>query len=117
MSISSGWIGVDLDGTLAECWPGELHDIHHIGKPIPLMVERVKKWLSQGMEVRIVTARAHGKDPLVIACIHEWLIENIGQVLQVTNEKDYDMLVLWDDRAIAVERNTGKILGAAACLV
>ena len=47
----SGWIGVDLDGTLAEYheWVG----IHHIGKPIPLMLERVKKWLAQGKDAKI----------------------------------------------------------------
>lgn len=36
----SGWIGVDLDGTLAfyDSWRG----IDHIGAPIPLMLQRVK---------------------------------------------------------------------------
>ena len=39
-AVGSGWIGVDLDGTLAEYhgWKGS----EHIGPPIPLMVERVK---------------------------------------------------------------------------
>ena len=39
----NGWIGVDLDGTLAhyEGWQGETH----IGAPISAMVERVKRWL------------------------------------------------------------------------
>lgn len=34
-----GWIGVDLDGTLAhyEGWKG----VEHIGEPIPAMVERI----------------------------------------------------------------------------
>ena len=50
-----GWIGVDLDGTLAEYhgW----HDDGRIGKPILPMVARVKKWLAEGKEVRIVTER------------------------------------------------------------
>jgi len=34
------WIGVDLDGTLAEY--NNWIDIEHIGKPIALMIERVK---------------------------------------------------------------------------
>lgn len=41
---TSGWIGVDLDGTLAEYhgWGnGE------IGDPVPAMLERVKKWLAE----------------------------------------------------------------------
>lgn len=46
MSSQQGWIGVDLDGTLAhyDGWKGA----DHIGEPIPAMVERVKQWLSEG---------------------------------------------------------------------
>ncbi len=50
------WIGVDLDGTLAE-WKG-WKGIQHIGKPIPLMLERVKFWTKNGIKVKILTARA-----------------------------------------------------------
>src|SRR6185503_6355526 len=41
-----GWIGVDLDGTLAEydSWKG----INYIGEPIPLMVSRVREWVCSG---------------------------------------------------------------------
>ena len=48
------WIGVDLDGTLAEYhgW-----NDGKIGEPIQLMVERVKRWLAEGKSVRIMTAR------------------------------------------------------------
>ena len=52
---SRGWIGVDLDGTLAEYagWVSE----EHIGHPVPMMLERVKAWLAEGKDVRIFTAR------------------------------------------------------------
>jgi hypothetical protein len=50
-----GWIGVDLDGTLAE-WK-EPYDVLQIGPPIPAMIERVKDWLAEGQDVRIFTAR------------------------------------------------------------
>jgi hypothetical protein len=53
--MQHGWIGVDLDGTLA--FHGEWLGHTYIGKPVPLMLDRVKQWLSQGTEVRIVTAR------------------------------------------------------------
>lgn len=38
-----GWIGVDLDGTLAvyKGWNGP----EHIGEPIPIMIDRVKLWI------------------------------------------------------------------------
>ena len=53
-----GWIGVDLDGTLAfyQGW-----NEGKIGDPVPVMLARVKGWLAEGVEVRIVTAR--GRDP------------------------------------------------------
>ena len=110
----SGWIGVDLDGTLAhyDGWRG----IEHIGAPIPAMMERVRAWLAQGREVRIFTARAYnpGGDPErneAVGHIQRWLIENgltvDGKPLAVTNIKDFGMVELWDDRAVQVEINTG----------
>ena len=44
--MKHGWIGVDLDGTLA--FHGEWLGHTHIGEPIPLMLKRVKLWLSEG---------------------------------------------------------------------
>jgi hypothetical protein len=54
---SNGWIGVDLDGTLAhyDGWKGA----DNIGAPIPAMVERVKGWLAEGKTVKIFTARVY----------------------------------------------------------
>lgn len=39
---NDAWIGVDLDGTLAEytSWQG----IEHIGPPIELMANRIREW-------------------------------------------------------------------------
>jgi hypothetical protein len=57
MPTSRGWIGVDFDGTLADYsqgWQGDLV----FGGPIRLMVDRVKRWLEEGYEVRVMTARA-----------------------------------------------------------
>ncbi|CAK8738294.1 hypothetical protein SODG_001993 [Sodalis praecaptivus] len=50
-----GWIGVDLDGTLAESRTGQGT---RIGKPVVPMMQRIRRWLSEGREVRIFTARA-----------------------------------------------------------
>jgi hypothetical protein len=110
--MSQGWIGVDLDGTLAiyDRWEG----VSSIGAPIPAMVERVKGWLVAGLDVRIVTARA--TEPGAVPYINEWCREHIGQALTVTDRKDQGMVELWDDRAVAVEHNTGRILGGASRL-
>lgn len=101
---SGGWIGVDLDGTLAyyDKWRGK----EHIGKPIPKMLDQVKHWLKSGKEVRIFTARA--SDPSAVPYINEWCREHVGQALAVTNVKDYGMIELWDDRAVQVVINTGN---------
>ena len=110
MASHDGWIGVDLDGTLAyyDGWKG----IDHIGDPIPLMVERVKAWLSEGKRVKIFTARVCRGEPEfseALGHIQEWLKKHIGCVLEVTNIKDFGMIQLWDDRAVSVKMNTGEI--------
>lgn len=100
-----GWIGVDLDGTLAEYggWKGP----NHIGPPIKPMVERVKEWLADGKEVKIFTARAWQADEETIELIEDWTEQHIGERLAVTCVKDYAMIELWDDRAIRVMANKG----------
>lgn len=54
-----GWIGFDLDATLAEWGEGTSNpgDVLRIGKPILPMVNRLLKHLDDGHEVRIFTAR------------------------------------------------------------
>lgn len=110
---SGGWIGVDLDGTLAhyDGWNG----IDHIGAPILPMVDRVKRWLTSGKTVKIFTARIHGHNVPVIGGgvqdattpIEKWCEKHLGVVLEITNVKDFGMIELWDDRAVQVEMNTG----------
>jgi hypothetical protein len=107
---SRGWIGVDLDGTLAVYagWQGA----HHIGPPVPLMLERVKRWLAEGQEVRIFTARVSDPDSSAArAAIDAWCLAQFGHTLPITNVKDFNMRELWDDRAITVEQNTGRAIG------
>jgi len=106
---AAGWHGVDLDGTLAE-WHGFKGDTH-IGKPIPKMLARVKKWLDKGEKVKIVTARvSKGESEATKRAIEKWCEKYLGQKLEVTNEKDFLMIDLWDDRARRVEENTGKVI-------
>jgi hypothetical protein len=103
-----GWIGVDLDGTLAEYhgWKG----IRHIGPPVPAMLERVNGWLREGVEVRIFTARVSRRSQRQIAvqAIGNWCERHGLPRLQVTNIKDFQMIELWDDRAVRVEINVGR---------
>ncbi len=112
-----GWIAVDLDGTLAEYggWVGETH----IGEPVPAMALRVRKWLAEGREVRIFTARVYDGVTIVgdkarlsaddiRAAIQDWTEKHFGVRLPVTNVKDFGMVELWDDRAVRVKANEGE---------
>lgn len=112
MADSWGWIGVDLDGTLATYAPGDFkrHGPCHIGEPIPRMVARVIGLLNQGETVKIFTARASDPDPEVIPAIKAWCLKHLGVELEVTNVKDFEMKTLYDDRAIQVRTNTGWIV-------
>ena len=130
----SGWIGVDFDGTLATYGSWVAPD--HTGEPIGPMVERVKKWLADGQEVRIFTARVwpiataqmdpdaihlplgmNSKNERVreamkaIDAIRTWSFKHLGQILPITCVKDYGMIELYDDRAVQVRMNTGELVG------
>lgn len=119
------WYGVDFDGTLAHY--RNFKGAGVLGAPIPLMVDRVKRWLAEGKDVRIFTARVWHPDVTskvsetefnsrcaeareARAAIKAWCIEHVGQELPITCEKDYGMLELWDDRAVQVIKNTGMSL-------
>lgn len=131
----SGWIAVDLDGTIAQYagWMGA----GSIGSPVQEMSDRVKRWQDKGVEVRIFTARAGDYDHWCFAekqglfngpfyndymakknaiydetikPIEDWCEKHFGQRFRVTAMKDYAMVELWDDRAVRVEMNTGKVV-------
>jgi hypothetical protein len=104
------WIGVDLDGCLAEHdgpW-----DPTQIGEPVPAMLERVKKWIADGKTVKIFTARA--STPKHIPRIQSWLEMHGLPRLEVTNVKDPGMQFLVDDKAVQVVKNKGTQVKAAS---
>ena len=135
--MSKGWIGVDFDGTLAqyETWISA----EHCDEPIEPMVERVKRWLAEGREVRIFTARVFpilaapvdsvatdwavldrvvslapsrwAEASAAVRAIRAWCRQHIGQELTITCVKDFAMIELWDDRAVQVRPNTGEVVG------
>lgn len=114
-----GWIGIDLDSTLAHYAAGQWPQI---GLPVQPMLDFVKDLIDNGHDVRIMTARVGGlfkpdADPYERqdareqkARVEEWCEKHIGKKLVVTAVKDYDMALLYDDRAVTVEANTGRIL-------
>ena len=104
------WTGVDFDGTLAKHIEGS--GVEDLGQPIPEMVARVKKMLREGRVVKIMTARVGnttaGQVKEQTAQIEAWCEKYIGQKLEVTATKDYNMVELYDDRAVQIIPNTGR---------
>lgn len=101
-----GWIGVDLDGTLAkfEGWRG----MQRVGPPVELMLKRVKEWVASGVTVKIFTARVSCPSYNEKA-IRNWLKkQGLPEDLEITNVKDQYCYQIWDDIAIQVERSTGR---------
>ena len=96
---ADGWIGVDLDGTLAHYEGFRGDDV--VGEPIEPMVRQVRIWLNEGRDVRIFTARK--PHPV----IRKFSRDNFGKILPITNVKDRHMQALYDDRAVGVKRNEG----------
>lgn len=94
------WIGFDFDGTIA---------VEHTFEPVIPMVNRMRQYLKDGYEVRILTARAN--DAHGIQLVKNWLKKHKFPNLVVTNKKDYQMIVLYDDRARQVIQNTGVVVG------
>ena len=101
--VPSGWIGVELDGTLSQAAAAQPASV--IGEPVPLMLQRVRQWLMVGMDVRLFTGRA--ADPAQLPLIAQWQ-EQHGLSLPVTGQKDFQMSVFYDSRAVHVIHNTGE---------
>lgn len=104
-----GIIAFDLDGTLAHHEPGPYHPLE-IGPPVPKMVARLKRYLAEGYQCVIFTARAADNSPHVEQAIQEWSRQNLGVVLPVTATKWPQIVRFYDDRAVQVLRNTGEIV-------
>ena len=67
----------------------------------------IKLWIRQGHKVIIFTARA--ADPKNIPAIEKWLKEHGLSGLKVTHEKTPEIGIIIDDKAVGVEKNTGKL--------
>lgn len=110
--MTETWVGFDLDGTLAVWKHGD--SIEQIGSPIVKMVQVLLGFQAAGIRCKIFTARVGPCEMPAFArtqrdLISAWCHKHIGNVLEITNEKDFKMVLLFDDRAIAVQPNTGKL--------
>lgn len=106
-------IALDFDGTISEYhgWHG---DQSTVGKPIPAMVEHVKRWLAKGYKVSIFTARlshSHEESLMAIAAIHKFLRECGLPELPITCMKMWYFSHFIDDKAFHAVKNVGVIEG------
>lgn len=79
-----------------------------------VLIAKLLHWL--GKKIKIMTARVAprtGKDDSEKArgYVEKWCEKNLGFVPDITYVKDASMVALFDDRAVAVQPNTGKVLG------
>lgn len=109
-------IAVDFDGTLATYYVTDTrpYDPSVVGEPIPRMVERVRRWLAEGDEVTIFTARVNprcGLSEVALAekAVKAFCVEQFGRELPVTCMKDPEFEEVWDDRAVRVRTNEGLL--------
>lgn len=105
--VNAGWIGFDLDGTLARHGSGD--GIGGIGEPIQPMLKRLMSYLKVGVRCKIFTARAD--DFRQVRMVQRWLVSQGVPPLEVTNKKDYLMIYNYDDRARQVVPNLGVVVG------
>lgn len=93
-----GWIGFDLDNTLATDTPFRRDD-SLIGYPKDGMVKVARELIENGEDVRIFTARAYKMDTLTKIAIENWCLIHLGKILPIQAHKDHDLLYFFDDKA------------------
>ena len=71
------------------------------------MMEIVRQLIREKHTVKIFTARAC--DPEQFKYVEKWLDKHDLSGIMVTSKKDYGMHLLYDDRAVQVEYNTGVV--------
>lgn len=102
------WVGVDFDGTWSSTDnPGHFVPPYPLGEATPLMTLRVRIMRKAGLRVKLFTARA--ASPEAVSKLQIWMEKAIGEVLEVTDRKDYQMIRFFDDRALQVVPNTGRM--------
>ena len=58
------------------------------------------------MDIEKMTPRR----PYMLRAFYDWLVDNDLPALEVTNQRDFDLIQIWDDRAVQVAVNTGEVL-------
>jgi hypothetical protein len=103
------WVGFDFDGTISRTDnPGHFEPPYPLGEPVPEMLATMKSLLAAGITVKIFTARA--LEPESIPALQDWTERHGLGRLDVTHQKDYNLIRFYDDRAIPVAENSATVL-------
>ena len=102
----------DFDGTIArDDAPGHFEPPYPLGEPIPHMIQMAQSLIKAGVNVKMFTARAC--EPESIPPLQDWAERHGLGRLEVTNQKDFELIRFFDDRAIQVLPNEGRVVRAA----
>lgn len=118
---AEGWVGFDLDGTLAHYTPDNFDPLL-IGPPVEAMLKTLKWHLDQGDPCFISTARvSHPHDSKekveqIRQAIRDWTEAHCGEALEC-RDKDYLMKLGYDDRIRQVIPNTGITMGQLVAML
>ena len=95
--MSDLWIGFDFDGTLV----GPPSNGRTHGDDYPIMVNLLKLFIDNGIQVKIFSARAG--NPHSRQIVQNWLTSR-GLNIPITDTKDFNLALIIDDLAIPVSR-------------
>lgn len=106
------FIAVDWDGTLVHYDKYQGPGVY--GRPVYSMVARIQKWLADGHEVVIFTSRVNVEHDMDVAMReHHMIAQSLLAMglpaLPITANKSHRFTEFWDDRAVPVKKNTGKV--------
>ena len=94
------WIGFDFDGTLV----GPPSNGRTHGDDIESMVSLLKLFISNGITVKIFSARAG--NPYSRQIVQNWLDSRGLPNVPITDTKDFNLALIIDDLAITVKNGT-----------
>ena len=109
IDAAAAWIGFDVDGTLAY-YDFKVKGLRPVGKPIPRMVAFLNEQIRLGRRCKYFTARAGTEEGR--SDMEAWITEYKMPRLEITDRKDHNMIICYDDRARQVIPNTGEVVHA-----
>jgi hypothetical protein len=109
------WVGVDLDGTLAEEVKVDENYALTIGKPYPKVIAFVKDLIDSGVKVKIFTPRVSEMEPRHAAAekaIRKWTKAQFGTPIPSTATRDYLCVTILSVKVKQLVPDTGMTLEA-----